>query len=218
MDASNNIFVTGITYDDATDLPTTTGAYDTTHNGDYDVFVSQFTNGLGTLTASTFLGGNGTDIGYGIAVDASNNIFVTGNTADAGTDLPTTTGAYNQTHSGGDDVFVSKFGAATYIELISFTGKAKNGGTITLTWETAAEIDNAGFNVYRARGKKGAYQKLNTTLIPAKGSPMEGAVYEYTDMPDRPGVYYYQLEDIDRSGASAMHGPVRVVARMGRRR
>jgi hypothetical protein len=215
VDASNNVFVTGNTVDDATDLPTTTGAYDTTHNGGYDVFVSQFTNGLGTLTASTFLGGSGTDYGYGIAVDASNNVFVTGYTTDAGTDLPTTTGAYDTTHNGSDDVFVSKFGTATYIELISFTGKAGRDGTVTLTWETAAEIDNAGFNLYRARGKKGEHQKLNSFLIPATGSPQEGAVYTYTDTPDRPGVYYYQLEDIDTSGASAMHGPVRVVRRGG---
>ena len=54
--------------------------------------------------------------------------------------------------------------------------------------------------------KNGAYQKLNNTLIPAEGSPQEGAVYKYTDTPGRPGVYYYQLEDIDTSGSSAMHG------------
>ena len=57
VDASNNVFVTGYTPDAATDLPTTTGAYDQVHNGSNDVFVAQFTNGLGTLTASTFLGG-----------------------------------------------------------------------------------------------------------------------------------------------------------------
>lgn len=61
VDASNNVFVTGYTGSSTTKLPTTTGAYDEVHNGGYDVFVSQFTNGLGTLTASTFLGGSGYD-------------------------------------------------------------------------------------------------------------------------------------------------------------
>ena len=88
------------------------------------------------------------------------------------------------------------FPSRHYIELISFTGKAKNDGTVILTWETAAEIDNAGFNVYRARGKNGEYQKLDNTLIPAKGSPLEGAVYEYTDMPDRPGVVSHHGEGV----------------------
>ena len=132
------------------------------------------------------------------------------------TDLPTTTGAYDELHNGQEDAFLSKFGTTTYIELISFTGKAKNDGTVTLTWETAAEIDNAGFNCYRARAKKGAYQNLNSFLIPAPGSPQEGAVYEYTDTPGCPGVYYYKLEDIDTSGASDMHVPVRVVGRGGK--
>ena len=142
-------------------------------------------------------------------MDASNNVFVIGWTDGSG--FPTTYGAYDTLLGGYADAFVSKFNTSTYVELVSFTGKANRDGAVTLTWKTTSEIDNAGFNVYRARGKNGAYQKLNNTLIPAEGSPQEGAVYKYTDTPGRPGVYYYQLEDIDTSGSSAMHGPVRVV-------
>ena len=36
--------LTGPTNDGTTDLPTTAGAYDTTHNGYFDVFVSKFDN------------------------------------------------------------------------------------------------------------------------------------------------------------------------------
>ena len=75
----------------------------------------------------------------------------------------------------------------TAVELVSFTGKANNDSTVTLTWETAAEIDNAGFNVYRARGKKGKYRKLNDAQIQAKGSPQEGAVYELYGYPETDG-------------------------------
>ncbi|MFX0061784.1 MAG: SBBP repeat-containing protein [Candidatus Hermodarchaeota archaeon] len=39
VDSANNIYVTGITEDAVTDFPTTPGAYDETHNGNYDVFV-----------------------------------------------------------------------------------------------------------------------------------------------------------------------------------
>ena len=75
-------------------------------------------------------GGGGIDYGYGIAVDASNNVFVMGNTSDAATDLPTTTGAYDQTHNGFDDVFVSKFGTATYIVPERKRTFYKSAGTI----------------------------------------------------------------------------------------
>ena len=111
VDSSNNVFVTGCTVDaGVTDLPTTTGAYDEVHNGSVDVFVAKFNNTLTTLSASTFLGGSGSDeYGLGIVVDPSNNIFVTGRTDDAGTDLPTTGGAYDTTHNGSADVFVAKF-------------------------------------------------------------------------------------------------------------
>ena len=53
----------GFTADAATDLPTTTGAYDETHNGSDDAFVSKFNDTLTTLIESTFLGGGGLDGG-----------------------------------------------------------------------------------------------------------------------------------------------------------
>src|SRR2546425_9844516 len=64
------------------------------------------------LVYSTYLGGSGVDQGFGIAVDASGNAYVTGLTAS--TDFPTTPGAFQTTFRGGtQDAFVAKFGAAT---------------------------------------------------------------------------------------------------------
>ncbi len=109
LDSTDNVYVTGYTDDHPTVFPITVGAYDTTHNGSYDVFVSKFNGNLTSLFASTLIGGSGFDYGYGITRDNSGNVYVTGRTADSATDFPTTVGAYNQTHSGSDDVFVSKF-------------------------------------------------------------------------------------------------------------
>lgn len=56
---------------------------------------------------STFLGGAGTDLAYGVAVDGSGAVYVTGHTRSTG--FPTTAGAFDTTHTGGsEDVFVSK--------------------------------------------------------------------------------------------------------------
>jgi hypothetical protein len=66
-------------------------------------------------------------------------------------------------------------------------------------------VDNAGFNVWRTE----EYQKINASLIPAKGSPTEGASYTFIDKNvQNRKTYLYKLEDIDLSGNSTFHGPV----------
>ena len=82
---------------------------------------------------------------------------------------------------------------------------------VTIEWETASEIDNAGFNIYRAEG----FKKINADLIPAEGSPTEGAAYEFTD--DNVSNwkrYFYVVEDLDTEGVSTLHGPVKAVPKM----
>ena len=58
------------------------------------------------LVYSTYLGGNGFDQGYAIAVDSLGSAYVTGRTAAA--DFPTTPGAFQTTFGGGDALFVAK--------------------------------------------------------------------------------------------------------------
>jgi hypothetical protein len=59
---------------------------------------------------STYIGGSSNDEGYGIAVDGSGNTYVTGRTFS--TDYDVTSGAYQTTKGGGDDVFVTKLNAS----------------------------------------------------------------------------------------------------------
>jgi len=101
----------------------------------------------------------------------------------------------------------------TLINLASFTAAPK-AGRIVFAWSTESEIDNAGFNLYRSESENGNYIKINTSLIPAKGSPTQGASYEFidTDVKNRK-TYYYKLEDIDLNGTSTMHGPVSATSR-----
>jgi Beta-propeller repeat/HYDIN/CFA65/VesB-like, Ig-like domain/Abnormal spindle-like microcephaly-assoc'd, ASPM-SPD-2-Hydin len=60
------------------------------------------------LSYSTYLGGSGGDIGYGIAVDTFGNAYVTGTTASL--NFPTTGG--QATLGGGRDVFVAKLNSS----------------------------------------------------------------------------------------------------------
>jgi hypothetical protein len=96
---------------------------------------------------------------------------------------------------------------STIIELISFEADA-GLFRVTLKWETAAEIDNAGFNIYRSETADGEFVKLNTELISAKGSATKGASYRFADWgTERGKTYYYKLEDVDIAGNATLHGP-----------
>ncbi len=79
---------------------------------------------------------------------------------------------------------------------------------VKLKWKTESEVDNAGFNVWRAEG----FIKINDGIIPAWGSPTEGSTYDFLDEWVINGKrYFYLLEDIDNSGVSTFHGPVKAV-------
>ena len=103
--------------------------------------------------------------------------------------------------------------SSTLIQLASFTAIPKSGRVI-LKWTTESEVDNAGFNIYRATSEDGEY-KINDILITTKGSPTQGASYEFVDTAvQNRKTYYYKLEDIDLNGTSTMHGPVSATPRL----
>lgn len=100
----------------------------------------------------------------------------------------------------------------TAVELISFTAESIPEG-VKLSWETATETDNLGFNLYRSDSLTSDKVQLNDTLIPPNvppGSPF-GAAYEFVDTGATAfQTYFYWLEDIDASGEITLHGPVGV--------
>ncbi|MCX5885115.1 MAG: hypothetical protein NT096_04250, partial [Proteobacteria bacterium] len=103
---------------------------------------------------------------------------------------------------------------ATVIQLSSFTATPSDRKVI-LAWTTESEVDNAGFNLYRAESEDGEYVKINPSLIPAEGSSTEGALYQYVDGNlDNRITYFYKLEDIDLNGKGTMHGPVSATPRL----
>ncbi len=110
---------------------------------------------------------------------------------------------------GGDKTVSFTPGYITAVELASFDAAPQDGGVL-LTWATASEVDNLGFNIYRADSQVGELIKINPNLIPSKNlGSSTGAAYSYLDGSAVPGAtYYYWLEDLDMSGASARHGPV----------
>lgn len=107
LDSAGNVYLSGVTY--SRDFPTSRGAYDRTYNGseaDGDAFVAKLNKDLTRLLASTYLGGEASDSGTSLVLDASGNVFVSGTTWSA--DFPVTAGAYGD-NPRISDAFVSKF-------------------------------------------------------------------------------------------------------------
>jgi hypothetical protein len=108
VDGAGNAYVVGLT--NSSNFTTTSGAFSTALNSSFDVFVTKLNaNGTGAVY-STYLGGSGDDRGFGIAVDGSGNVYVTGMTSS--TNFPTLN-PVQSAHGGGTwDAFVSKLNAS----------------------------------------------------------------------------------------------------------
>ncbi|HLJ96277.1 MAG TPA: SBBP repeat-containing protein, partial [Gemmataceae bacterium] len=111
VDAAGEAFVTGST--SSTNFPTTTGAFQSSLQGQVDAFVTKL-NALGSsLLYSTYLGGSlgSGSSATGIAVDTAGEAFVTGSTFS--TNFPTTAGAFQTNLQGsGTNAFVTKLNAS----------------------------------------------------------------------------------------------------------
>ncbi len=115
VDSPGSAYVTGFTR--SADFPTA-NPLDSELSGTGnagDAFVTKLTPAGSGLVYSTYLGGEGEDIGYGIAVDQEGNAFITGRTSSV--DFPTAN-AFQPTHRGGMrymlDAFVTKIDATGF--------------------------------------------------------------------------------------------------------
>jgi hypothetical protein len=106
-DASGNAYVTGET--NSANFPVTAGAFQTIKGGFIDVFAVKLNATGSSLIYGTFLGAGDYDYGAGIAVDASGNAYVTGETNSAA--FPVTAGAFQTIKGGFFDAFVAKLNA-----------------------------------------------------------------------------------------------------------
>jgi hypothetical protein len=106
VDVSGNAYVTGTT--NSTDFPTQSPLQGS-NAGESDVFVSKLNASGSALVYSTYLGGSRVEYGFGIALDASGNAYVTGQTQS--TDFPTVN-PFQASKNDYGSAFVSKLNAS----------------------------------------------------------------------------------------------------------
>ena len=106
------------------------------HVGEYDSAKELI---IDPLLASTYLGSGG-DYVYAIALDSSDNVYVTGFTYSS--DFPTTSSAYDTSYSSERDVFISKLNSSlSRLSASTYLGGSGNDSG------NAIALDNSG-NVY----------------------------------------------------------------------
>jgi Beta-propeller repeat/FG-GAP-like repeat len=107
VDLDFNTYIVGSTA--STDFPTTSGVFQPTFGGgDSDGFVTKLNTTGTALVWSSFLGGTSTDQVSGVALDITDDVYVTGQTASSG-GFPITSGAFQSAYGGGtEDAFVTE--------------------------------------------------------------------------------------------------------------
>jgi hypothetical protein len=130
-DSSGYIYVTGET--SSTNFPTVSGGFQTVKSTSSDVFILKLDPSGAALAYSTYIGGDGDDVGQGVIVDSSGNAYVTGKTTS--TNFPTLNPI--QTSFGGvTDAFVTKLNAAgnalVYSTYLGGVGNENSYGAIAI--------------------------------------------------------------------------------------
>lgn len=82
------------------------------------------------------------------------------------------------------------------VELEAFSAKAERD-KILLFWQTASELNNAGFEIER---KFNSNNFVSIGFVKGKGTTTEKQFYSYTDFPTENGTYVYRLKQIDYDG------------------
>jgi hypothetical protein len=142
LDSFGDIYVTGDTSSANFPVP---GGFDTTIGSTSDIFVTKILANGSAIVWSTFLGGStlNFELGEGIAVDGSGNVFVTGRTNCP--DFPTT-GGFQTIYGGSEDAFIAKISATGATLLWStYLGGTNEEEAHAIALDTSGNAYVAGF-------------------------------------------------------------------------
>lgn len=97
--------------------------------------------------------------------------------------------------------------AHAVVTLVSFSATAGDG-QVLLRWETATEINSAGFFIRRSTHEEGEYARISP-FIASQGDSLIGAPYSYVDADVQNGItYFYKLEAMESDQDVEFFGPV----------
>lgn len=171
VDGSGNVYIGGCSNATWQGTSSPVRAYTSSN----DAFAAQL-NSSGDLQWNTFLGGNGDDFGYAIAVDGSGNVYAGGHSSATwqGTSSPV------RAYTSGDDAFAAKLDSSGNLMWNTFTGGSGYdfgrgiavdgsgniyvGGYGTATWGSPVRAYTSGFDAFAAKLNSSGALQWNTFL------------------------------------------------------
>jgi len=183
VDSTGFAYVTGQTL--SPNFPVTSGAYNDTKAGNYDLFLLKLHPSGTNLVYSSFYGGLNTDRGSDVVLDTDDNIYVVGNSDS--TDFPTTQGAYDETFNGGNRdiitfklVLPSKFIPGAPLNMSADSGHSfVDLNWVPPVWDGNRPITN--YVVYKGAspGSLGVHDTIGTEVTYNDTDVVNGVTYYY---------------------------------------
>ncbi len=158
LDSAGNIYLGGRT--SSANFPTTPGAFQRVHQGNWDGYLLKLSADGSTLLFSTLIGGSGWDATYsGVEVHSDGSIYVAGMTNSP--NFPTTSGAFQTSYGGGNggnffgDGFIAKFSAdGSSLVYSTYLGGSADDG---VTGNHGLTIDVAGQAIVISNTRSGNF-------------------------------------------------------------
>ncbi|HYF03188.1 MAG TPA: T9SS type A sorting domain-containing protein, partial [Patescibacteria group bacterium] len=153
-------------------------------NADNVLGQSNFTSGSSATTQS------GMNSPYGVAITPDGKLFV----AEASHHRVT--------------MFEGTNDSPLPVELVDFSLKT-SVKTVNVSWTTASEVDNAGFEIFRSAGGDNSFKKIASYItdndLRGLGSSAVGKKYSFNDENVTAGEYWYKLVDVAYDGTRKEH-------------
>jgi len=188
VDAQGSAYITGQAGDG---LPTTVNAAQPALGGYYDAYVVKLNPAGNALAYSTYLGGNGPDRGFGIAVDAAGNAYVTGEASS--TNFPLVNAVQTQMMS--VDAFLTKVSSSgsSFVYSTLIGGEGYDLGTAVAVDASGSAVvagytNSLAFPVVNAlQPTSGGYYDIFVTRLTPAGNAVVFSTYVGGSWWDSPG-------------------------------
>jgi len=177
VDGSGAAYVSG--YTSSSDFPTFNPA-EWANSGGGDAFLSKLNPAGSRLLYSTYLGGSGIDLGYGVGVDAMGDAFVGGVTGSNNFPIAS---PLQSVSGGGSDAFLTEFDPSGGIRASTYLGGSADDGALAVAVDPSGNTYLAGFTRSANFPTASAYQvssRGSDDAFVAKIPPVPIAAREWT--------------------------------------